>query len=119
MKSYLLQHAISLIVMVFGGVIIKPLMELLKRGIAALDTAPDAVKNFVVVLLASAVTALSAVIGQQLPTDVHEWSEATLKLIVTALIPILAKKGEQVNKLKGRNALLMRQQNFATSPKPT
>jgi hypothetical protein len=100
MKDFLLDRALAMLLPVVIGFLVRPTLDLLKRGVAWLDKAAPAVKQTMAFVLAGLITALAQALGIGLPTDVAQWDAAIVETVLGGLIAIALKQAKQVEKVK-------------------
>lgn len=72
----------------------------IKRMVAFVDKSPAYVKQGLAIAIASLATALTAVLGADIPTDLSAWDGEVVKALVAGFLAIAIKQHKQL-KAKG------------------
>jgi hypothetical protein len=102
MSNVLIVLAVKVLTPILVGVVTPFVLDALKKANAALDAAPPYVKQGAAIAIAALITALSNLLGMELPQDIATWDTTAVKALVAGFLAIAVKQHQQLAKLKGQ-----------------
>lgn len=100
MQDALIALAVKILSPIVVGFVTPFILDALKKAIAVLDAAPAYVKQGAAIGIAAIVTALSNILGLELPGDVATWDGDVIKTLVAGFLAIAIKQHQQLTKAK-------------------
>lgn len=100
MSDTLIVLAVKILSPIIVGFVTPFILDALKKAIKALDEAPAYIKQGAAIGIAAAITALSNILGVQLPADIASWDSEAVKALVAGFLAIAIKQHQQLTKAK-------------------
>lgn len=92
--------AVKILSPIIVGFVTPFVLDALKKAIKVLDEAPAYVKQGAAIGIAALITALSNMVGVELPGDVASWDGTTVKALVAGFLAIAVKQHQQLKAKK-------------------
>jgi hypothetical protein len=90
------QDVLSVVLPLVVGYATVPAMDAIKHAVGWIDAQPAAVKQGLVVAIASALTIVARYLQVALPADLVLWDASTIDALVAAVFAVAIKQGQQI-----------------------